>query len=137
MNIPQIPLDFDALIPELILTAFASIILLMGLLRINKSILVWTSVLFLTFIIPIFPVFEGKAFGEMFLNDFLAIYLKIIIVTGTIISILLLSSYLNSRLILLKESIALMIFAATGMMLLISSRELISFFVSLEMMSLS
>lgn len=137
MNIPQIPLDFDALIPELILTAFASIILLMGLLRINKSILVWISVLSLTAIIPLIPIFEGKAFGDMFLNDFLAIYLKIIIVTGTVISILLLSSYLNSRLILIKESIALMIFASIGMMLLISSRELISFFVSLEMMSLS
>lgn len=137
MNIPQIPLDFDAIIPEIALTAFASIILLMGLLKINKSILVWISVVCLTLIIPMIPIFEGKAFGEMFLNDFLAVYLKIIVVIGTIISILLLHSYLDNKLILLKESIALMIFASIGMMLLISSRELISFFVSLEMMSLS
>ncbi len=137
MNIPQIPLDFNALIPEITITAFASIIFLLSLLKINKSLLVWTSVIFLICLIPLIPVFEGKAFGEFFLNDFLAIYLKITVLLGTVISLLLLGSYIKSRLILLKESIALILFASLGMMLLISARELISFFVSLELMSLS
>lgn len=137
MNIPQVPLEFNAIIPEITLIAFASFVLLLGLLRINKSILIWSSIIVLLSSIPLFIVFEGKAFGEFFLNDFLAIYLKVIIVLGTIISLLLLSSYLARGLILIKESVALMIFASVGMMLLISSRELISFFVSLELMSLS
>ncbi len=137
MNIPQIPLDFNALIPEIALTSFASLILLLSLLKINKSLLVWTSVIFLVSLIPLIPLFEGKAFGEFFLNDFLAIYLKITIILGALISILLIASYLKSRFILVKESIALILFASLGMMLLISARELMSFFVSLELMSLS
>jgi hypothetical protein len=46
MNIPQIPLNFDALIPEIVLTVFASTILLVGLLKIKNEILIWSSVAF-------------------------------------------------------------------------------------------
>uniref|UniRef100_A0A7C4AK82 NADH-quinone oxidoreductase subunit N n=1 Tax=Thermodesulfovibrio aggregans TaxID=86166 RepID=A0A7C4AK82_9BACT len=137
MNIPQIPLNFEALIPEILLTAFASAVLLVGLLRIKNEILVWSSVVFgiiLTFLIPFF---SGEAFGGMFINDFLGVYLKIIIAVGATISILVLSSYMKERMILLNEGIALILFAALGMMLLVSARELISFFVSLELMALS
>jgi len=137
MNIPQIPLNFEALIPEILLTAFASAVLLVGLLRIKNEILVWSSVVFgiiLTFLIPFF---SGEAFGGMFINDFLGVYLKIIIAVGATISILVLSSYMKERMILLNEGIALILFAALGMMLLVSTRELISFFVSLELMALS
>lgn len=37
MNIPQIPLNFEALIPEMLLTGFASLILLTGLLKIKNE----------------------------------------------------------------------------------------------------
>ncbi len=137
MNIPQIPLNFEALIPEILLTAFASAVLLVGLLRIKNDILVWSSVVFgiiLTFLIPFF---SGEAFGGMFINDFLGVYLKIIIAVGATICILVLSSYIKEKMILLNEGIALILFAALGMMLLVSARELISFFVSLELMALS
>lgn len=137
MNIPQIPLNFEALIPEILLTGFASLILLIGLLKIKNEILVWISVLFLLILVLIVPFKEGEAFGGMFLNDFLAIYLKLIILIGAALSLLVLNSYLKEKLILLKESIALILFSAVGMMLLVSARELISFFVSFELMSLS
>lgn len=137
MNIPQIPLNFEALIPEILLTGFASLILLIGLLKIKNEILVWISVLFLLILVLIVPSIEGEAFGGMFLNDFLAIYLKLIILIGAALSLLVLNSYLKEKLILLKESIALILFSAVGMMLLVSARELISFFVSFELMSLS
>jgi len=48
-----------------------------------------------------------------------------------------LNSYLKEKLILLNESVALILFSALGMMLLVSARDLISFFVSFELMSLS
>ncbi|HHW19696.1 NADH-quinone oxidoreductase subunit N [Thermodesulfovibrio thiophilus] len=137
MNIPQIPLNFEALIPEIALTGFASLILLVGLFKIRNEILLWSSVLFLLVLTILIPSFEGKSFGEMFLNDFIAIYLKIIILAGTAISLLVLASYLKERLILLNESIALLLFSALGMMLMVSARELMSFFVSFELMSLS
>jgi len=76
MTIPQVPLNFEALIPEILLTGFASLILLVGLLKIRNEILVWSSVIFLLILALITPSFEGEAFGGMFLNDFLAIYLK-------------------------------------------------------------
>jgi len=137
MNIPQIPLNFEALIPEVALTGFASLILLVGLFKIRKEILLWSAVLFLLVLTILIPSFEGKSFGEMFLNGFIAIYLKIIILAGTAISLLVLASYLKERLILLNESIALLLFSALGMMLMVSARELMSFFVSFELMSLS
>ncbi len=137
MNIPQIPLNFDALIPEIALTAFAFIILLLGVLKINKSFLAWLSVVFILITMPLTFLFEGKAFGEMFLNDTFAMYIKITILIGTALSILALLTYLKQKLIAVNESIALLMFACIGMMLLVSARELISFFVSLEMMALS
>lgn len=137
MNIPQIPLDFNAIIPEIALTALASIVLFLSLIKINKSIITWSGVFSLLAVTLLVFLHEGKAFGEMFLNDYLSIYLKIVILVGTIISILLLSIYLQRGLIAVGESVSLMMFAALGMMLLVSSRELISFFVSLELMSLS
>lgn len=137
MNIPQIPLNFEALIPEIALTGFASLILFAGILKIREEILVWSSVLFLLILALFVPYKEGEAFGGMFLNDFLAIYLKLIIIIGAALSLLVLNSYLKEKLILFKESIALVLFSALGMMLVISARELISFFVSFELMSLS
>lgn len=137
MNIPQIPLNFEAMIPEILLTGFASLVLVLGLLKIKNEVLIWTSILFLFFLIWLIPSYEGKAFGEMFVNDFLAIYLKIIVAAGAIVSLLVLTSYLKERLILLNEAISLLLFSVLGMLLLVSSRELISFFVSFELMSLS
>jgi len=137
MTIPQVPLNFEALIPEILLTGFASLILLLGLLKIRNEILVWSSVVFLLILALFIPSFEGEAFGGMFLNDFLAIYLKLIVIVGTIISLLVITPYLKEKLILLNESISLILFSALGMMLLVSARELISFFVSFELMSLS
>jgi NADH-quinone oxidoreductase subunit N len=137
MNIPQVPLNFEALIPEILLTGFASLILLVSLLKIRNEILVWSSVIFLIILALITSYFEGEAFGGMFLNDFLAIYLKFIVIFGTIISLFVLNSYLKEKLILLNESVALILFSALGMMLLVSARDLISFFVSFELMSLS
>jgi NADH-quinone oxidoreductase subunit N len=137
MNIPQIPLNFDALIPEIVLTVFASTILLVGLLKIKNEILTWSSVAFSLILMIFIPYFTGEAFGGMFVNDFLAIYLKIIIMAGVVISLLVISSYLKEKLIILNESISLILFSALGMLLLVSSRELISFFVSFELMSLS
>lgn len=127
MNIPQVPLNFEALIPEILLTGFASLILLVGLLKIRNEILVWSSVIFLIILALITSYFEGEAFGGMFLNDFLAIYLKFIVIFGTIISLFVLNSYLKEKLILLNESVALILFSALGMMLLVSARDLISF----------
>lgn len=137
MTVPQIPLQYEALIPEIALTGFASLILLAGLLKIRSEVLVWSSVLFLVILAFFIPSFEGEAFGGMFLNDFLTIYLKLIIIIGTLISLLVFTSYLKEKLILFNESIALVLFSAIGMMLLVSARELISFFLSFELMSLS
>ncbi len=137
MTVPQIPLQYEALIPEIALTGFASLILLAGLLKLKSEVLVWSSVLFLVIFALFIPSFEGEAFGGMFLNDFLTIYLKLIITIGTLISLLVFTSYLKEKLILFNESIALIIFSAIGMMLLVSARELISFFLSFELMSLS
>lgn len=137
MTVPQIPLQYEALIPEIALTGFASLILLAGLLKLKNEVLVWSSVLFLVIFALFIPSFEGEAFGGMFLNDFLTIYLKLIITIGTLISLLVFTSYLKEKLILFNESIALILFSAIGMMLLVSARELISFFLSFELMSLS
>lgn len=129
MNISQIPLQVEALIPEITLTGFASLILLAGLLKLKNEVLVWSSVLFLVIFAFFIPSFEGEAFNGMFLNDFLTIYLKLIIIIGTIISLLVLTSYLKEKLIRFNESIAFILFSALGMMLLVSARELISFFI--------
>ncbi|MCS7215100.1 MAG: NADH-quinone oxidoreductase subunit N [Thermodesulfovibrio sp.] len=137
MNISQIPLKVEALVPEIVLTCFASLILFGGLLKLRNEVLIWSSVLFLLIFLFFIPSFYGEAFGGMFVNDFLSIYLKIIIIIGAILSLLVLYPYLRERLIQFKESIAFILFSVIGMMLLVSSRELISFFLSLELMSLS
>lgn len=137
MKTYSVPLNFDAIIPEILLTAFASAILLVGLLKVRKEILLWSSIVFSLGLIFITTQYLGDAFGGMFLNDLLAIYLKMIILTGVILCLLTLSSYLRDGLVLLYESISLILFSAVGMMLLVSAREFICFFVSLELMALS
>ncbi|MCS7203691.1 MAG: NADH-quinone oxidoreductase subunit N [Thermodesulfovibrio sp.] len=137
MRIPSVPLEFKVLMPEILFTAFASFILLVGLLKLRREIILWLSILFSLALIFIVIQYPGDAFGGMFSNDFLAIYLKIIILVGLVLSLLLLSSYLKERLIALYEAVPVALFSSLGMMLLVSAREFISFFVSLELMSLS
>lgn len=74
--------------------------------------------------------------GMLVLNDW-AVYFNVLFAVGGILTVLMSSSYLESHKRHLGEYYALLLFAIIGMDLMAASRDLIPFYVSLELMAIS
>ncbi len=128
------------LAPELSLTAIAVLVILLDLFIPQKQILAWVAAAGL--VIPAGFAFSlwglnTTSFYEMLAVDNLAIFFKLLIMGIAALTILASLDYAprfaNSQ----GEYYALVLFAALGLMLLASTRELISIYIALELSGLS
>ena len=135
MNIPY-P-DLTPVIPEIIMIVAATLLLLMELIAENKRPLGYIGIIVAAVTIYLLPSFRGEAFGGMFISDTYSIYFKAIILISLILTILISLRYLQTEHADFGEYYSLLLFSATGMMLMASARDLIIVFLGLELMSLS
>ena len=89
----------------------------------------------------IFPLYKGEGaidgFGGLVVLDKLALFLSLAILAATGLMIILSADYLKDRGVPPGEYHGLVLFGAAGMMLLVQAQELVTLFVSLEILSLS
>jgi len=138
ITIPQI--DFRVIMPEIVITLFACVVMLLEpfLSEKRKWILPHLSSLgvFVAayFCLPLWnsnlSLWEGQALG-----DNLAVIFKIIFLLGTLLTILI--SYLKSGHHWGGEYYSLILFSTLGMMIMASSSDLIVIFLGLEVMSIA
>lgn len=138
--IPQINLEL--ILPEIIITFFAILILILEplLSQGKKNILAhlsWIAIL-LAFIanLTLWDIME-TGFSDMFIVDNFAVFLKFIFLAGSFLIILVSLSYLKREELIHGEYYSLILFATLGMMLMASSFNLIIIFLGLEIMSIS
>ncbi len=135
MNIP-FP-DLAPVVPEIIIAAIATFMLLIELAAENKRPLGYTGIVIGAVTLLMLPYFRGQAFGGMFVSDSYSIYFKSIFLVGLILTILISLRYLHTEHAEYGEYYSLLLFATSGMMLMASARDLIVLFLGLELMSLS
>jgi len=130
-------------VPEMFLAVAGMALLLLGAFtRADMAERVVTNLtlvaLLLVLGLVLFGVSGGKglAFGGMFITDGFAIFLKVLVVVGSLLAILMSREYLESEGIGRFEYPVLILFATVGMMLMISANNLLSLYLGLELQSL-
>lgn len=131
------------ILPEIILATMAMVILILDLFLKDKRryfIYVLSQLTLLVIGILIVmnrPTTPQFAFSHMFVSDSLAFYLKLMSCISLSVVFLYSRSYLISKNLLTGEYFSLSLFALLGMLLMISSNNLLLMYMGLELLSLS
>tara|TARA_B100001121_G_scaffold283167_1_gene277067 strand:+ start:244 stop:1662 length:1419 start_codon:yes stop_codon:yes gene_type:complete len=134
--------DIYYVIPEIFLSLCLMFLLLLGVFKRNSSSIVYNlSILILIITVPlILNVPSSKEvliFNNSYKIDYLSNFIKILIVISTLFVLLTSSQYLKSIKIYNIEYPILILSSILGMMVMVSSNDLIVFYIGLELQSLA
>ncbi len=137
--------EFIHLAPILILSAFALAVLLLDVFSDHapdRKRMGYLTLLGLGLAVPVLLYQLGMdgakpLFSGMIALDGFGTYFNLLFVTGSMVTVLLAMTYFEEHGLHRGEFYALVLFATVGMMLMGMSTDLISFFVGLELMSIS
>ncbi len=135
-------IDIYYVIPEIFISLSLMFLLLLGVFKKNGSSTVYSlSILILIISIPLILnvpfTAELLIFNESYKIDYLSNFIKILIVISTLFVLLTSSQYLKSIKIYNVEYPILILSSILGMMVMVSSNDLIVFYIGLELQSLA
>ena len=134
--------DIYYVIPEIFLSLSLMFLLLLGVFKKEGSTIVYNlSLVFLIISIPLILNVPSNnttlIFNDSYKIDYLSNFVKILIVISTIFVLLTSSQYLKSIKIFNVEYPILILSSILGMMVMVSSNDLIVFYIGLELQSLA
>lgn len=135
--------DYMLALPEIFLAGAGMALLLLGVFSKGTSVrpVAWLAVLALAtatvLVIGVQPDGTVVGFNGLFVLDSFAVFLKVLILGGTAFGIVMSLGYLERENMARFEFPVLMVFAALGMMVMLSASDLISLYLGLEMQSLA
>ena len=135
-------IDINYILPELFISISLMFILLIGVFKKNSSLLVYnltiiSLLILIILLINLRSLPSNSFFGSSYLIDELSNYMKIITVASGIFVLLTSSKYIKSINIFKIEYPVLILSSMLGMMVMISSNDLIVFYMGLELQSLA
>jgi NADH-quinone oxidoreductase subunit N len=141
MPFDSLNINFAAVLPQILLTGLAVLILVLDffLPKHSKQILGYFSAIGLLIILPFvwIHVDAAPSFGGTVVSDSLAAFLNTLFIAAGILALLISIDYLKKEDIRRGEYYCIILFATLGMMVLASSNDLLTFYAGLELMSLS
>ncbi len=134
--------DFQVLFPELLLAIGSMALLVLGVLRGDRSLglVSWLAIILLvaTGWFVLFPLTQfNRAFHGAFIADDFARFAKILILMGTGLTILMSKDYLEREKIAHFEFPVLLVLSTVGMFLMVSASSFIAVYMGLELQSLA
>ena len=134
--------DIYYVIPEIFLSLCLMFLLLLGVFKKEGSTIVYNlSLVFLIISIPLILNVPSNnttlIFNDSYKIDYLSNFVKILIIISTIFVLLTSSQYLKSIKIFKVEYPILILSSILGMMVMVSSNDLIVFYIGLELQSLA
>ena len=129
-------------LPELLLAGGAMGLLMLGVfLKQDRARLIsWLAVLVIVIAMIVViqnPAGGGLAFGNLFIVDRFSQFMKLLTLGASALSILLSLDYIEREYMARFEFPVLMLFATSGMLMMISANDLISLYLGLEFQSLA
>ncbi len=123
-------------LPELLLAGGAMALLMLGVfLKQDRARLIsWLAVLLLVIAMVVVidnPSGGGRAFGNLFIVDRFSQFMKMLTLGASALSILLSLNYIEREYMARFEFPVLMLFATSGMLMMISANDLISLYLGL------
>lgn len=130
--------DLGPAMPEMLIAGIAMTILLADLVIKRKETLAFMSIMGI-FVAAFYALtgVSGSAFGNMFISDSYSAFFKLIFFLAAFLSILISVRYITIEKINLGEYYALILFSTLGMMIMVSTKNLMTLYLGLELMSLS
>ena len=134
--------DIYYVIPEIFISLSLMFLLLLGVFKKNGTSIVYSlSILILIISIPLIlnvpSTDELLVFNKSYKIDYLSSFVKILIVISTLFVLLTSSQYIKSIKIYNIEYPILILSSILGMMVMVSSNDLIVFYIGLELQSLA
>ncbi|MDO5613207.1 MAG: NADH-quinone oxidoreductase subunit NuoN [Paracoccus sp. (in: a-proteobacteria)] len=136
-------LDFSIVLPEFLLAVYAMAALLAGAYLGKDAIarpILWTTVAVLL-VVALLIGFGGRAdqtaFFGMFIDDAFARFAKVVVLISAAAVLAMSAEYMLRRNLLRFEFPILIVLAALGMCLMVSSNDLLTLYMGLELQSLS
>jgi NADH-quinone oxidoreductase subunit N len=133
--------DIAATFPEIILASGAMALLMLGVFarKASGELILWVAVLLLAVAGFFVASSSGTAtaFGDSFIVDPFARMMKLLTLAGAAVALLMSTDYWRAEGGLKFEYPVLVLFAATGMLMMISANDLIALYVGLELQSLA
>lgn len=129
--------------PEVILLLAAMFLLILGAFRGDKSMpalssLAMLALLFAAFIETATPLDSSIVFHGMYINNGYTAFTKLVVMTGAFFSIFVATGYYRKNpQYMIAEFPVLILLATAGMMFMISSNDMLSLYMSLELQSLA
>ena len=135
-------MNLDLIFPEIFLSLAIMSLLMIGVFKKNSEKLVYNLstiilVILLALVINLFSIDETFVFNESYKIDNLSIFMKSLIIMVAIFVMISSFSYVKSLNILKIEYPILILSSILGMMIMISSNDLIIFYLGLELQSLA
>lgn len=132
---------FPAL-PEITLAVSALILLLVGAFRGDRAMGMIAAVSGLVLVlaaalVSFAPLPDGASYNGMFMNDGFARFAKVLIAVGGVLALLMSGEYLTQHKVARFEYPILILLASVGMFFMVSSNDLMSLYVGLELQSLA
>jgi NADH-quinone oxidoreductase subunit N len=133
--------NFNLILPEIFLSLSIFATLLIGTFFKNSYHLVTniTYVIIISLLLIIFNSFNesGNLFSNSFVSNSFTNFFKILVLLGTLFVMLITQSYIKEMKINYFEYPLLLLFAVLGMFFMISSNDLMAFYLGLELQSLA
>jgi NADH-quinone oxidoreductase subunit N len=121
--------SFLPALPEIFLALSAMALLVLGAFRPSPREIAWLSVLVLAVAVALVASFGPErqvSFYGMYVTDGFAVFMKIVVLVGSLLSIVLSMQFNEKEQIARFEYPVLVLLATTGMMVMISANDLIS-----------
>jgi NADH-quinone oxidoreductase subunit N len=129
--------DLGPVMPEILLTCLALLVLLLDLVLRRKETVAAVSIVVAIIVAYSLIGSSGVTFDGMFISDGYSQFFKVIFLVSLVLSILISINYIKVEKSNHGEYYALMLFATLGMMIMASAGNLIVLYLGLELMALS
>jgi len=134
--------DLMPAMPEIILACVAMLLLMLGVFRGNNStrMVSWLAVMTMAvagYFVIVGPSGGLKTFSDLFIVDQFAVYMKILVLTGSALAIVMSFGYIRTEGMERFEFPVLIMLATLGMLMMISANDLMALYLGLELQSLA
>jgi NADH-quinone oxidoreductase subunit N len=130
------------ILPEIVVAASGLLLLMLGVFRRGDStrLVSWLVVAVLIVVTVLVLTASGQtshAFGDLFVTDRYAAFLKVLVLLSAAATMLMSLGYMEREQMARFEYPVLLLFSTLGMMLMVSANDLISLYVGLELQNLA
>ncbi|MBA3061339.1 MAG: NADH-quinone oxidoreductase subunit N [Nitrospirae bacterium] len=129
--------DLGPVMPEIVMTCLALLILLADLVIKRKEIIAFLSIVSVAVVTYLLAGSGGITFNGMFIADNYSRFFKLIFMLNVVLTVLISVKYIAIEKVNFGEYYALILFSTIGMMIMASAGDLITLYLGLELMALS